>query len=224
MARQSELSAFVQLKEIEGVFIGRTAHLCCTALRLADGKVCLFSPVQGLGVAAKTSLRDIGIVSHLIAPNHYHNKALAEYAAAFPKALLCTSSKAVPRLQKLTGLDFSDMGSVAENLAGGFTVLTPDGLKTGEIWLRCDAKRRRTWFVVDAFCGPKTSPESDRSETAAFLGTFPTYGVQDRTLYLSWLRQQLRADKPTLMVPCHGSIVASHDLPGQLLALAEHHL
>ncbi len=224
MAQQSQLSAFVPLKEIEDVFIARTAHLCCTALRLADGKVCLFSPVQGLSVAAVASLHHIGTVSHLLAPNHYHNKALAEYAAAFPKALLCASSKAVPRLKKLTGLDFSDIDRVAEKLANAFSVLVPDGLKTGEIWLRRDAKRRRTWFVVDAFSGPKITPESDRSETAAFLGTFPTYGVQDRTLYLNWLRPQLRADKPTLMVPCHGSIVASNDLPGQLLALAEHHL
>ncbi len=103
-------------------------------------------------------------------------------------------------------------------------LVEPESLKTGEVWLRCDVKRRRTWIVVDAFSGPKTSPKSDRSDTATFLNTFPMYGIRDEILYLSWLRQHLRTDKPTLMAPCRGAIVAASDLPAQLLALAELHL
>ncbi len=224
MARPSDLSVFVPVKDIDGVFVARTATLRCTALKLKDGTVCLFSPVQGLGAAALASLADIGSVAHLVAPNHYHNKALAEYATAFPGARLCAPVAAIPRLQKVTALAFDDLEDISEKPPQSFSLLGPDGLKTGEVWLRCDVKRRRTWFVVDAFSGPKMTPANDWSDTASFLTTFPTYGVADKTVYLNWLKQQLRADKPTLMVPCHGSIVSAADLATQLLRLAECHL
>jgi len=224
LARQSELGAFVPVEKIDGVFVARTAHLRCTALVLNDSKLCLFSPVQGLGEAAKASLSGIGPVSHLLAPNHYHNKALAEYAAVFPNARLCASSDAVPRLEKVTRLAFDDLRDVTQKLPDSFSLLTPDGLKTGEVWLRCDVKQRRTWFVVDAFSGPKMTPKSDCSDTASLLKTFPNFGVRDKALYLKWLKQQLRVDKPTLMVPCHGSVVTGSELPAQLLSLAERHL
>ncbi|MEO1160378.1 MAG: hypothetical protein AAFW74_07950, partial [Pseudomonadota bacterium] len=106
MARRAELGAFVPLREIDGVYIARKAGLRCSALVLTGGDVCLFSPVQGLGAEAISSLAEIGPVTHLLAPNHYHNKGLAEYLSAFPDACLCAPEAAMPRLKKVTGLAF----------------------------------------------------------------------------------------------------------------------
>jgi hypothetical protein len=224
MAGQTDLSTFAPMAEIDGVFVAQTGHLRCTALQLNDGQMCLFSPVEGLNESARASLARIGTVSHLLAPNHYHNKALTEYAAIFADARLCASSDAAPRLAKVTGLAFDDLRSLASKLPNGFSLLVPDGLKTGEVWLRCELNKRLTWFVVDAFSGPKMTAGSDRSDTASLLKTFPAYGVRDKIRYLDWLRRQIDQDQPTMLVPCHGSIVLNDTLPAQLLSLAELHL
>lgn len=224
MAGKSELGAFLPLQDVDGIFVARTSLLRCTAVKLRDGSVCLFSPVQGLGDVARASLAAIGPVSYLLAPNHYHNKAMAEYAVAFPQTRLCAPLEAIARLEKQTGLSFDNLDAVARLLPNAVSLISPEGLKTGEVWMRCDANRRRTWFVVDAFCGPKMTAKNDRSDTASFLGTFPTYGVRDKAQYLGWLKQQLRADHPTQLVPCHGAIVVASDLSTQLLTIAEQNL
>lgn len=224
MPKKSELGAFIPLPEIDGVYVAHKSGLRCTAVVGKNGEICLFSPVQGLGTTAKASLSDIGSVSYLLAPNHYHNKALKEFSAAYPKARLCAAPAAAPRLQKVTGFEFDDLSDVAKALPDGLTLLEPDGLKTGEVWLRCDAKRRRTWFVVDAFSGPKILSEDDRSDEPSLLKTFPSFGVRDKTVYVKWLKRQMRADKPKLVVPCHGAISSGTDLPAKLLRLVEQNL
>ncbi|MGH1539481.1 MAG: hypothetical protein ACRBHB_03580 [Arenicella sp.] len=214
-----QLSIFEKLKGIDGIYVAYKANLRCSALVLKDGSVCVFSPVAGLGEKARESLADIGEVKFLLAPNHYHNKGISEYLTAFPGAVLCASAQAAPRLQKITGVVPQELEAIKFLLADGTTLVEPQGLKTGEVWLSVRSKQEQIWLVVDAFSGPKIDKSDSWAERPEILKTFPNYGVKDKVVYANWTRQQLEQDSPAMLVPCHGSIVKAEKLPQALAEL-----
>jgi len=217
------LSEFNKIDGLNGVFTAEKSGLRCSAVRLKTGGLCLFSPVLGLGKEAIASLADLGKVAFLLAPNHYHNKGLLEYRKAFPKASICARPEAHARLAKITGCKFQDVDVLRAALPNAINLIFPQGLKTGEIWIKAKGDQHRAWLVADAFSGPKGKPDTVAS-TPDMLGTFPKYGVSDRNDYLAWVAQKIRADKPTMIVPCHGSLVRSSKLAKSLLDLVQSRL
>ena len=155
MKNPKYLGPFGGVESLQGVYAANSANLRCTAIKLTDGGICLFSPVSGLGEEAMASLENIGPVTFLLAPNHYHNRGLAEYAEAYPAAQLCASKAASPRLEKQTGLSFETPGGLSKLLPKGATIYEPEGLKTGEVWMRFSGGTTSAWLVVDAICGSK---------------------------------------------------------------------
>lgn len=217
----SELSNFKKLDGIDGVYTAYKGNLRCTAIRLKDGRLCLYSPVQGIGQKALESLAEIGEVAFLLAPNHYHHKGLKQYVETFPDALLCAPDYAAPRLRKITGLGFSGLEALDPLLPATFDVVTPEGLKTGEVWLRTKDADQTAWLLVDAFCGPKMTKGALEADTPETLGTFPTYGTGDQTTYKSWVKKQISKDKPEILIPCHGAVVRAKDLAVKLEKLVD---
>lgn len=213
------LSEFEPVEGVSGIYCARKGTLRCTAIRLETGDLCLFSPVQGLGDAARAGLDGLGPVRFLLAPNHYHNKAVAEYADTFPDAELAAPEAAIPRLEKVTGHAFDGLAGVAAALPGSITILHPEGLKTGEIWLRVEEAGSVTWIVVDAFCTTKGNAGAPVAEIPELLGTFPMFGVADAGIYRTWVGKQIEADRPGMIIPCHGAVIRSGALPGSLRAL-----
>ncbi len=213
------LSEFEAVEGVPGISCARKGTLRCTAVSLKTGEICLFSPVQGLGDAARASLGGLGAVRFLFAPNHYHNKAIAEYAAAFPDAELVAPEAATPRLEKVTGHTFHGLGRLSATLPATMTLLHPEGLKTGEAWLRVEAEGSVTWVVVDAFCTTKGNAKVAVTETPELLGTFPKFGVADAGVYRRWVEERIAADKPDTVIPCHGAIIRSGELHASLRAL-----
>ncbi len=214
MAKQ--LSAFREPDGFAGIYVAECSHLRCTAFRLKDGRLCLFNPVAGLGEKALESLAELGEVAFILAPNHYHNKGLAEYARVFSSAVVCASEKAAPRLEKVTGVAVDGLAALAALLPAGAGFLEPAGLKTGEIWLRWGPDGARGWLVVDAFCGPQVKPADQESDAPEILKPFPTYGTGDKPAYAAWARAQIDEDKPEILVPCHGAVLRANDLPAKL--------
>ncbi|MDF3819678.1 hypothetical protein P3G55_07195 [Leptospira sp. 96542] len=212
------LSEFVALDGFDGIYIASRDQLRCTAIRLSTGGVCLFSPVEGLGDEALASLTDLGKVEILIAPNHYHNKGLKEYAKAFPKALICASESAGIRLKNVTGLQFKDIDKLRSRLLSNMKLLQPAGLKTGEVWISIRGIKSHSWLVVDSFCG---SIENSKTKIAKpdILKTFPKFGVADRVVYLEWLKRQIEKDSPTTIIPCHGGVINSQKLTSTIWRL-----
>lgn len=214
------LSEFLQIPQQTDLWSAQKGTLRCTALRLRDGSLCLFSPVSGLGRAAMDSLAALGEVAFLLAPNHFHNKGLAEYTNAFPDAVPVCSERARPRLEKQTGLSFGKLHPLGELLPDNGQIVEPDGLKTGEVWLTMQTGEETVWVVCDAFKGAsgKTVAEGVRIE---LLGTFPTYGVKNMGLYATWVKARLIAQPPTLVVPCHGGLVRSETLVTDITLLLD---
>lgn len=217
----AQLSNFVKLEAVEGVYTAERNNLRCSAFTLKDGRLCLFSPVAGLGTKALESLSKIGDVAFLLAPNHYHNKALAEYVEAFPEAVLCAADKAAPRLRKVTGLAIESLRDLEALLPAAVDFIEPDGLKTGEVWLRMKEGKKTSWLVVDAFCGPQMRAGLQESDAPEILKPFPTYGTGDKAAYAAWVQAQIQEDKPEIVVPCHGAVLRAKDLPAKLEGLVE---
>ncbi|MEM9850853.1 MAG: hypothetical protein AAF761_02530 [Pseudomonadota bacterium] len=212
------LSPFQPVPGFDTVFTARNGDLRCTALRLGSGALCLYSPVSGLGDAARESLAALGDVTHLLAPNHYHNKALRDYVEVFPGATLCSTAAAAPRLEKQTGLTPTPLDAAGMDLPAGARFVDPQGLKTGEVWIDLQTGTNRLLIVTDAFRGAKEADEID-CKTPSLLGTFPKFGIADKTAYRTWLRAYLTDAPPTLLLPCHGSRVASDTLADDLFKL-----
>ena len=213
-----ELSAFTAIPNHPEILSAQKGTLRCTTLRLSDGSLCLYSPVLGLGDAAKASLAAFGEVAYLLAPNHYHHKGLYEYALAFPKAKAVCSGLAKPRLEKQTGLTFDGLGKLVTLLPDGCEFAEPDGLKTGEVWLVVKTEQECLWIVCDSFKGPK-GKVGHVGQTVEMLGTFPTYGIKDEGAYVAWLQGRSAADEPTMIIPCHGSMVQSEHLAKDVTSL-----
>jgi len=211
------LSGFAPLSGFDSIYHAQKGELRCSAIRLSTGGICLYSPVLGLGPDAVDSLNKLGEVTHLLAPNHYHHKGLSQYADRFPKATLCCTNAARPRLQKQTGVNFSTLDEAGLRLPKGARFLHPDGLKTGEVWIDVSTSSDRVWIVTDAFRGAKASDGfSDRLE---LLGTFPSYGIANLQQYHQYVTHVSQAASPTVLVPCHGSIVSNDNLSSDIARL-----
>ncbi len=220
---KNAVSPFTAIAGFVGLWSAQAANLRCAAIRLRSGRLCLYSPVAGFGSEARESLAHLGDVKLLLAPNQYHNKALAEYGTAFPGATLCCAEAAKPRLEKITGLSFEPLDVLAADLPEGMDIITPEGLKTGEIWIRAAVGDALAWIVTDAFSGPKAKI-GDYAEEADMLGTFPKYGIGNRMAYRAWLQRELTTAPPSVIVPCHGAMIRGAALKANLLKLIEDRL
>lgn len=207
------MSALEQLKEVSGLELFRHKHNTMVAIELSNGNTCLYNPIDK-GQKACDAIKKI---SHIVSPNHYHNKRLAEFHKSYAKAVVCASTKAKPRLAEITGLKIGALTTLKKQLPTGMEILEPAGLKTGEIWLRFSYGKKCGWIVGDAFCGSKTSIKE--TKTPQLLGPFPSYGVEDKEKYKSWVLKRIEADKPTLIIPCHGGVIRDTALPKKIDAL-----
>ncbi len=211
---------FQQVDGFQDLFVGRLKKLSCTAFRMRDGSICLYSPIAGLETAFAHYQSELGEVTALLAPNHYHNKGLNAHIELFPNAMLYCSSAARPRLSKITGLTFSSLDRLREKLPEGSDLHEPAGLKTGEVWLQVSSTKECALAVTDAFSAALL-PLGAHADCASLLGTFPSYGIKDTGSYKTWATQFLTATAPSILLPCHGSPVKSVDLIAQLIDLIE---
>jgi hypothetical protein len=211
---------FREVAGLDGVWTARSGKLGCAAIRLSGGDLCLYSPVLGLGDKGVATLREHGEVSILLAPNHYHNRGLAEHVRLFPEADLVSSTHAETRLAKQTGLQFKGLDTLSAGLPKNIRSLEPKGLKTGEIWLQIEGAEDLAWIVCDAFSSPLVK-DGAYAEGPSMLGTFPKFGVRDRKMYTSWVKSQISRQPPTILIPCHGAPVRRTDLAELLSALLD---
>lgn len=217
---KKQLPTLRALTGVEGVYTSQIGKLRCTVLRLRDGGLCLYSPVAGLDDAVRASLQELGDVRFLLAPNHYHNKGLSEYQISFPDADIICSEAALPRLSKVTGLEFGGLEGLAARLPDNVQILEPEGLKTGEVWFEIRNEAEVVWIVTDAFTSASIA-SNEYAQEPSMLGTFPKYGVRDGDAFKSWVQAQVSYQAPTILVPCHGAPVAHPNLGKALVKLLD---
>lgn len=219
MARRKALGAIEAIPGHPGLWHARKGSLRMYIIALQSDQLCIFSPIAGLESEHIAALKPMGKVAFLCAPNHYHNLGIDEYAEAFPYARLCAPEAAVSRLEARTGRSFENLDRVSATLPEPMAFVHTQGLKTGEVWLRVTSRKITSWIVVDAFSGPNADDGEDES-TPRMLGTFPKMGVRDAAVYSAWALKMLDGEHaPQRLLPCHGAIVESKTLNGELRTL-----
>ncbi len=108
-------------------------------------------------------------------------------------------------------------------------MLVPPGTRTGELWLSTPAPGGRAWIVCDAFFNIARAPRTPMGLLLRALGIAPGLRIgtsflwllRDRAAYRSWLLAKLAEERPTLLVPSHGDVLADAALPDRLQRLVE---
>ncbi len=202
---------FLKPAGFEDISIINSSKLWSSIIRLSDGSLCIYSPIKGLKASIIESIRALGDVSYILAPNHYHNKGIADHLEFFPDAELVCSDGARPRLEKQTKLKLLGLDKLTKQLPSHIKILEPAGLKTGEIWFEVKQGNDLLWIVCDAFSSePKKGDKF--SGTLSMLKTFPKYGVENDEAYQAWVAGQIKTQAPDVIVPCHGPPVVSENL------------
>lgn len=201
------------------------------ALRLDGDELLLVSPIRG--TLERAPLDGIGRPVLALAPNHFHHLGLPEARARHPELVCVATSAARPRLARKHAHAFAPMEVLRERLPRGVEVLEPPGLKNGEAWLRIETSRGVAWAVCDAFFHV-TRPVSGAmgmmlraTQTVPGLrigSTFLWLATRDRRAYRSWLEERVRADRPRVLIPSHGEVLADEALPDRLAELAARRL
>jgi hypothetical protein len=204
-------------------------ELRSVALRLADGRLAVTSPIRDLGDGAHSELAALGRPAALVAPNHFHNLGLREYARAYPDAIAVASAQAVPRVRRLTKLDVADEGQLAALLPAHASLLVPPGTRNGEMWLSVVTPGGRAWIVGDAFFNVARTPRTAMGLLLRALsitpglriGTSFRWLVHDHAAYRRFVVDALAREQPALLAPCHGDVLDDPGLAGRLQHLVE---
>ena len=85
---------FQMLPDVTGLYVARSGKAWSAAISVSADEVALYSPLPSMGQATVESLQAIGKVAYVIAPNHYHNKGVAQARKLFPRAKLVCSAAA----------------------------------------------------------------------------------------------------------------------------------
>ena len=221
------------IADLDGIWqtdlITQGAPLRAVAFRLIDDRLGVFSPVRGLGADAHAALAALGRPALLVAPNHFHNLGLAEYADAHPGSVIVTTAVAAPRTRAKCKREVEDDTRLSAALPEHISLLVPPDTRTGELWLSVRSARARAWIVGDAFLNIAKTPLSPIGLVLKALACSPGLRIstsfrwllRDRTAYRRWLLAKLEEERPTILIPCHGDIIVDESLTERLQRLAE---
>lgn len=187
-----------------------------TVLRLNDDSLALISPTQGL----QEEIAKLGTPSILLAPNYFHHMGVSGFMEKWPEAKAIASEGAIPRLKKKSDVEsFGELQLLREKLPGHAQLLEAPGLKNGEVMLRVETDKGIAWAVSDAFFNMADHVSGMMGVVVRLTGTskglrigktFTKLAVADRTLYGDWMRKQLEADKPSILIPGHGEVLSEN--------------
>ncbi len=213
-------SIYQPIDGVAEILVARNPKNSSTAFSLRDGSICIYSPLPKLKKTELESLVANLDVSFFIAPNHYHHKGLHDHVELFKDATVVCSANAKPRLEKQTALKFQPLDQLASAIPSSIEIIEPQGLKTGEVWLRISLNDEVILVVTDAFCAPD-APQGEFANRPDILKPFPKFGIGDANLFKTSALEIIDERPPTILIPCHGAPVKNKSLADDLKALLE---
>ncbi len=168
-------------------------------------------------------LAELGRVSVLVAPNHFHHLALPAFRARHPEARVVASAQAITRLRAQGHADVRAIER--EAMPEGVSVHPAEGTRSGETFLSYTHEGKKTLLVCDAFFHVTTPVtgvvgailHATKTTPGLKVGrTFKYMAVSDARAYRRWAEQTLRAIAPERVHFSHGEVLEG---PGVLDAL-----
>lgn len=196
------------------------------AVRIAPSRFLVYGPGRPV---LETSLHSWGQgneITALITPNHFHYLGLESWKNAFPNAIVAASANAKRRLLR-KGLNMpAPISKVRTILPDHVELLEPASDRIGEVWLTIRRPGGNIWVVGDAWFNLQERPKSHLKRMMyTFLNNSPGLKmsrlyvwvcIRNKKNYRDWVRESLAEHSPRILIPSHGDILNSTDLPSQL--------
>lgn len=199
------------------------------ALRLTNGTLLVYSPIPLKKDESFGKLEALGQVSVVLAPNHFHTLGIKPFKTRYPQLQLLASQAAISRLQKVTNERFAPFATINSLLPPEVTVIEPEGLKAGELWIAVRSQEKGPILIVcDAYFN---MPYVKRSVFGGILWltggapglrisrVFRIIGMKKRDVYHQWVSRLFASFPPKILIPSHGAICIRNNLAQELLAL-----
>ena len=208
---------------------GLPAHTL--SLRLRDKSLLVIGPTAQLTTRHIAELRKMGRVSYILVPSTAWHDGLKEFGSKCPGAKYIAAKSAHEALNKATGLKFeTPWESLRTQIPELVQLLVPEGLKNGETWMRVQTRRGMAWIVADTLVNYQNIPPGIAGWRYAIRGLGPGLripmwhkmtGIEEKGLLRSWIFERIREDRPAVLIPLHGTPLASPDLPRRLRAFVD---
>ncbi len=199
------------------------------ALRLTDGTLLVYSPIPLKKAESFQKLEQLGQVSFVLAPNHFHNLGIKPFKNRYPTLQFVASEAAIPRLQQVTKESFAPFTKINSLLPGGVNVIEPEGLRAGELWMTVRSQDKGFILIVcDAYFNMPHVKKSVFGKILWLTGgapglrvsrVFRLIGMQKRKVYRQWTSRLFTSFPPKTLIPSHGAICTRNNLADELLAL-----
>lgn len=152
----------------------------------------------------------------------------------YPHLILTASPEIHPRLTKKGISSLESLELLRQALPENMTLLKPEGLRAGEVWIRVQQKTGVVWIVGDAFLNyARYSNRPIARFLQKMLHAAPHLKIstvikylliKDRKRYKNWLLNQLKEDRPTTLIPLHGEVLKSEQVPLEIETIVQKRL
>lgn len=188
-------------------------------IALGDGGLAALSPGTQLEEAEFAALDALGTVKALVSPGAFHNLGFPSWSKRYPDAGLYCPADAIVHIAKqhpsLKPLE--DLGALAKLLPDDVRITDTPGMKQPDAHVVIRREDGITWFTNECITNNASLPPNFVFATLFRLtGSGPGLNVNTLAMKLVggkkpilrdyWL-EQLAADPPTRLVPCHGDVI-----------------
>ena len=203
------------------------------SIRLSDDEYILYSPGESL-LKTCSLVNSSDMKLHILIPNAYHYLGVKAWQKRFPNIKLYASDQALKQLLKKKVYSQKDkIHSVAELkqiLPNDLELTEPVGHRAGDVWLiKHNENKTSLWITCDSFLNyDRVSNQPLARFMQKLLGAAPGlkmsqvvkwFILDDRKEFKKWLIKRIAIDNPVALIPSHGEVLLSDDLPIRLSGL-----
>lgn len=203
------------------------------SIRLSDDEYILYSPGESL-LKTWSLVNSSDMKLHILIPNAYHYLGVKAWQKRFPNIKLYASDQALKQLLKKKVYSQKDkIHSVAELkqiLPNDLELTEPVGHRAGDVWLiKHNENKTSLWITCDSFLNyDRVSNQPLARFMQKLLGAAPGlkmsqvvkwFILDDRKEFKKWLIKRIAIDNPVALIPSHGEVLLSDDLPIRLSGL-----
>lgn len=203
------------------------------SIRLSDDEYILYSPGESL-LKTWSLVNSSDMKLHILIPNAYHYLGVKAWQKRFPNIKLYASDQALKQLLKKKVYSQKDkIHSVAELkqiLPNDLEFTEPVGHRAGDVWLiKHNENKTSLWITCDSFLNyDRVSNQPLARFMQKLLGAAPGlkmsqvvkwFILDDRKEFKKWLIKRIAIDNPVALIPSHGEVLLSDDLPIRLSGL-----
>jgi hypothetical protein len=201
------------------------------AIRVDKNHWVLISPGEKMLNDLPDEFNSDDIKLSIIFPNAFHYMGVNAWLEKFTNAKLYASKKAKKRLERKGFKCIKVLENEQPPLPKGYEILFPPGHRGGDVWLAKHGNNKNLWITCDSFLNYERVSKQPIARSLQFiLGAAPGLKISEvikwllldrKAVFKPWVLNQLKMDKPAILIPSHGEVEADQALSKRLQDLIE---